>query len=125
MGKLNLRLVGLNQGYRFTEPNGADAIKEKNILVGRFLKDVGGAYICWAGALAPGAFGEQVEDEGEMRRLAKLANEEGQRLMEDFGVRFSYHTNSTFGFRRLMDLTNPAYLGLTTDLGWLRARGKR
>jgi sugar phosphate isomerase/epimerase len=123
MAKLNLRLAGLNQGYRFTEPETAGAIKEKNILVGRFLRDVGGAYIGWEGALAPGAFGEQVEDEGEMRRIAALANEEGKRLKEDFGIRFSYHTNSTFGFRRLMDLTNPAYLGITTDLGWLRARG--
>jgi sugar phosphate isomerase/epimerase len=123
MAKLNLRLTGLNQGYRFTDPGTDGAIREQNTLLGRFLKDVGGAYIGWEGALAPGAFPEQVEDESEMRRIAKLANEEGKRLKEDFGIRFSYHTNSTFGFRRLMDLTNPAYLGITTDLGWLRARG--
>jgi sugar phosphate isomerase/epimerase len=123
MANLNLHLAGLNQGYRFTDNAAATAIKEKNRLVGKFLKDVGGSYIGWEGALAPGNFGEQVEDETDLRRIAALANEEGKRLKEEFGVRFSYHTNSTFGFRRLMDLTNPAYLGITTDLGWLTARG--
>lgn len=123
MSKLNLRLVGVNQPYLFADPNTAGAIKEKNTLVAKFLKDVGAVYLGWEGALAPGAVGEQVENEEDMRRIARLAAEEGKRIKEQFGIRFTYHTHSTFGFRRLMDLTNPGYLSLNADLGWLLARG--
>jgi sugar phosphate isomerase/epimerase len=123
MKKLNLQLVGVNQPYLFADPTTAGAIKEKNTLVAKFLKDVGGVYLGWEGALAPGAGGELVESEDDMRRIAKLANEEGRRIKEQYGIRFTYHTHSTFGFRRLMDLTNPAYLNLNADLGWLLARG--
>ncbi|HYL34601.1 MAG TPA: TIM barrel protein [Bryobacteraceae bacterium] len=123
MAKLNLQLVGVNQPYQFADPSTAAAIKDKNTLVGKFLKDVGATYLGWEGALAPGATGEQVEVEDQMRQIARLANEEGKRIKEQYGIRFTYHTHSTFGFRRLMDLTNPAYLSLNPDLGWLRARG--
>jgi len=123
MAKLNLRLAGVNQPYVFADANTAGAIKEKNALIGKFLKDVGASYLGWEGALAPGATGEQVESEEDMRRIARLASEEGKHLKEQFGIRFTYHTHSTFGFRRLLDLTDPAYLSLNADVGWLLARG--
>src|SRR5579871_4405511 len=45
MNKLNLRLVGVNQPYLFADPSTAGAIREKNTLVAKFLKDVGGVYL--------------------------------------------------------------------------------
>lgn len=123
MTELNLQLVGVNQPYQFADPTTAAAIKEKNTLVGKFLADVGATYLGWEGGLAPGSTEERVEVEDQMRQVARLANEEGRRIKEQYGIRFTYHTHSTFGFRRLMDLTNPAYVSLNTDLGWLMARG--
>ncbi len=123
MTKLNLRLVGVNQSYRFADPSKAAEIKEKNTLVGKFLKDVGAIYLGWEGPLFSGTGDQQVEREDEMRQIALLANEEGKRIREQYGIKFTYHTHSTLGFRRLMDLTRPDHLSLNPDLGWLLARG--
>lgn len=132
MAALNLQLVGVNQPYLFAgpypgapadQPSDPEGIRQKNAQVARFLSQVGATYLGWEGGLAPGATEERVEDEETSRRVARLANVEGRRVWEEHGVRFAYHTHSTFGFRRLMDLTNPACLSLNADLGWLAARG--
>lgn len=132
MSQLNLQLVGVNQPYLFTgtwpgaptnQASTPGEIREKNTVVAKFLSNVGATYLGWEGNLAPGATEERVEDEDSMRRIARLANFEGRRIYEDYGIRFAYHTHSTFGFRRLLDLTNPAYLSFNADLGWLLARG--
>ncbi len=122
MAKLNLRLVGVNQPFQFTDATAA-GIKEKTALVGKFLKDVGAVYLGWEGGLAPGGTEGPTGNEDQIRQIARLANEEGKRIKEEYGIRFTYHTHSTYGFRRLMDLTSPAYLSLNPDLGWLLARG--
>ncbi len=127
MAKAGVQLVGINQSFRFTDPAQESAIREKIGEVGKFLSAAGATYFGWEGTLsskeggAPGLYQEPEEE--EIRRVARLANEQARRIKEQFGLRFTYHTHSTIGFRRLMDLTNPAYLSLNPDLGWLKARG--
>ena len=123
MAKLNLRLVGVNQGYRFADPSAREQIKAQNTLVAAFLQNVNAIYLGWQGALTSDEGQERAEREEELRRIARLANVEGRRLAEEFGIKFCYHTHSTLGFRRLLDLTRPEALSLNADLGWLLARG--
>ena len=114
MDELGLRLVGLNAGYSLLDPSAHGEIAEENRLIGRFMEAVGGIYT--------GPYGELTNDEGLIRQIANLCNEEGRRLAETNGITFSYHTHSSLGFRRLMDLTDPRYVSMTADLAWL-ARG--
>jgi sugar phosphate isomerase/epimerase len=114
MDKLQLRLVGLNESYSLLDPTKYDDITEENGLIGKFMQAIGGVYT--------GPYGPLTNDEELMRKIAKICNEEGKRLWETNGIKFSYHTHSSLGFRRLMDLTDPRYVNLTPDLAWL-ARG--
>jgi len=114
MDKLQLRLVGLNESYSLLDPANYDAVGQENRLIGKFMQAVGGIYT--------GPYGPLTNDEELMRKIAQLCNQEGKRLVEANGIKFAYHTHSSLGFRRLMDLTDPRYVNLTTDLGWL-ARG--
>lgn len=114
MEALNLRLVGLNESYSLLDTTKFNEIAEENRLIGRFMQAVGGIYT--------GPYGPLTNDEELIRKIAQLCNEEGKRLIESNGIKFSYHTHSSLGFRRLMDLTDPRYVNLTADLAWL-ARG--
>ena len=114
MDELQLRLVGLNAGYSLVDTSRHGEIVEENRLIGRFMEAVGGIYT--------GPYGELTNDEELIRQIADLCNEEGRRLVETNGIKFSYHTHSSLGFRRLMDLTDPRYVSMTADLAWL-ARG--
>ena len=114
MDKLQLRLVGLNESYSLLDPSKYGAITEENILIGKFMQAVGGIYT--------GPYGPLTNEEDLIRKIAQLCNQEGKRLQENNGIKFAYHTHSSLGFRRLMDVTDPRYVNLTTDLGWL-ARG--
>lgn len=114
MDELGLRLVGLNAGYSLVDTSRYGEIAEENRLIGRFMEAVGGIYT--------GPYGELTNDETLIRQIADLCNEEGRRLVETNGIKFSYHTHSSLGFRRLMDLTDPRFVNLTADLAWL-ARG--
>ncbi len=115
MAKLDLRLVGLNQSYGLLDTSKYDEIRKENVVIGKFLKGIGSIYA--------GPYGALSDDEEQMRTLARFMNEEGKKMKELYGIRYSYHTHSSTGFRRLMDLTNPTYLSLNTDLGWLGLRG--
>ena len=123
MAKLNLSLVGMNQNHAFLDPTQASDIREKNTLLGRFLRTAGATYIGWEGSIVSSEDSGGQESEQDLRRVAALANEEGKRLWEENGLKFTYHPQSTAGLHRLMDLTNPAYVHLNPDLGWLAARG--
>jgi sugar phosphate isomerase/epimerase len=114
MDRLQLRLVGLNESYSLLDPAKYGDIADENRLIGKFMQAIGGIY--------SGPYGPLTNDEDLMRKIAQLCNQEGKRLVETNGIRFAYHTHSSLGFRRLMDLTDPRYVNLTTDLGWL-ARG--
>jgi sugar phosphate isomerase/epimerase len=114
MDELQLRLVGLNAAYSLLDTTQYGEIAEENRLIGRFMEAVGGIYT--------GPYGELTNDEELIRQIAGLCNEEGRRLVETNGIKFSYHTHSSLGFRRLMDLTDPRYVSMTADLAWL-ARG--
>jgi sugar phosphate isomerase/epimerase len=114
MDKLQLRLVGLNESYSLLDPTKYDEIAQENRLIGKFMQAVGGIYT--------GPYGPLTNDEDLIRKIAQLCNDEGKRLKETNAIKFAYHTHSSLGFRRLMDLTDPRYVNLTTDLGWL-ARG--
>jgi sugar phosphate isomerase/epimerase len=114
MDKLQLRLIGLNESYSLLDPAKYGDIAKENALIGKFMQVIGGIYT--------GPYGPLTNDEDLIHKIAQLCNQEGKRLREDSGIKFSYHTHSSLGFRRLMDVTDPRYVNLTTDLGWL-ARG--
>lgn len=115
MAKLKLKLVGLNEVYPLLDPAKYDDIRKENAIIGKFMQGIGGTYT--------GPYGGLSEDEEIMRGLGKLCDEEGRRVLEENGIRFAYHTHSSVGFRRLMDLTDPRKVWLTCDLGWLEMRG--
>lgn len=115
MAALSLRLVGLNEVYPLLEPAKYPDIRRENEIIGKFLQAIGAIYT--------GPYGALSEDEEGMRALARFANEEGRRSREKYGIRFAYHTHSSVGFRRLMDLTKPGDVWLTIDLGWVGLRG--
>jgi sugar phosphate isomerase/epimerase len=115
MAKLNLKLVGLNHSYPLLDPTKHEEISKENRIIGKFLKGVGAIYA--------GPYGALSDDEEPMRKLAKFMEEEGKRMRGESGVVFAYHTHSSTGFRRLMDLTNPAWVNLTIDMGWITMRG--
>jgi sugar phosphate isomerase/epimerase len=114
MDKLQLRLIGLNESYSLLDPTKYADISQENQLIGKFMREIGGIYT--------GPYGPLTNDEDLIRKIAQLCNQEGKKLKESNGIMFAYHTHSSLGFRRLMDLTDPRYVNLTTDLGWL-ARG--
>jgi sugar phosphate isomerase/epimerase len=114
MAGLKLRLVGLNEAYSLLDPAKYRDIREENAIIGKFMQAVGGVYT--------GPYGPLTNDEVLIRQIAKLCDEEGKRLWETNGIRFCYHTHSSLGFRRLMDLTDRRYVFLNPDLAWL-ARG--
>jgi sugar phosphate isomerase/epimerase len=115
MEKLNLKLAGLNMSYRLLDPATYDDIRAENRIIGKFLKGIGAIY--------EGPYGALSDNEAEMRKIAQLMNEEGKRMREENGIVYAYHTHSSTGFRRLMDLTNPNWVNLTIDLGWINLRG--
>jgi len=115
MASLKLNLVGLNEVYPLLDPTKYADIRAENEIICKFMKAIGGTYT--------GPYGALSEDEDVMRTLGKLANELGKRTREQYGLRWAYHTHSSVGFRRLMDLTQPGDVWLTTDLGWLELRG--
>ena len=115
MAALNLKLVGLNEVYPVLDSTKYDDIRKENAIIGKFLQGIGATYT--------GPYGGLSEDEEIMRGLGKLFNEEGKKIHEEHGIRFAYHTHSSVGFRRLMDLTTPGQVWLTCDLGWLELRG--
>ena len=114
MDKLQLRLIGLNESYSLLDTTKYDEIAQENRLIGKFMQGIGGIYT--------GPYGPLTNDEELIHKIAVLCNDEGKRLKETNGIKFAYHTHSSLGFRRLMDITDPRYVNLTTDLGWL-ARG--
>jgi sugar phosphate isomerase/epimerase len=115
MAKRNLTLVGLNIGYPFTDPARLSEIPARNQAICRFLEAVGGLYT--------GPQGDVPETEPEIRKVARILNVEGRRAWEEYGIRLLYHAHSAFDFPRLMDLTDPRYVHVNPDLGWVHARG--
>jgi len=97
---------------------------DSGMRVGKFLKDVGGNIINLAGGPRP-----QPDPTAEFAAFAKLVNELGKRLQEEYGVRLGYHPHRGLmietreEINRAMDLTNPKYFSLCPDTGHLMAGG--
>jgi inosose dehydratase len=71
----------------------------------------------------------QPDPTAEFAAFAKLVNELGKRLQEEYGIRLGYHPHRGLmlenreDIKRAMDLTNPKYFSLCPDTGHLMAGG--
>ena len=115
MSGLNLKLVGLNCSFPLLDPTKYEDISKESRIMGKFLQGIDAIYA--------GPYGALSDDEEPMRKTARFMDEEGKRMRGENGIVYAYHTHSSTGFRRLMDMTNPSWVNLTIDLGWINLRG--
>ncbi len=109
----------VDEGARFDE-----AVAE-GMDVGKFMHETGiSIFNLSGGTRKPG--GNPPED---FKALARLVNELGKRLKEQYGVQLGYHphTNNMIENRaeigRMMEMTDPRYFNLCPDTGHLLAGG--
>lgn len=90
--------------------------------VGKFLKAVGGDLLNLAGGPRP-----QPDPAAEFKALARLVNELGKRLREEYGLRLGIHPHrghlveNGSEIKLAMELTNPDVFSLCPDTGHLLA----
>lgn len=129
MALRHLTLVGLAQYSRAQQSNGLAELLEQHMLIGRFLSGVGGKYITHM--LAPSEIlnesDESADENVDVKTWALNANEIGQRLFDQWGIKFGYHplrAEVTGGlYKRFLDLTDDRYVFLIADIGHLAAGG--
>ena len=98
---------------------------EEGMRVGKFIHQVGGGILNLAGGKRP----REGNPREEFRVFAEVADELGQRLREEYGVRLCYHPEvgligqNREELARIMDATNPDYFSLCPDTAHLLAAG--
>jgi inosose dehydratase len=124
LAKYGMMLVAIYHTLPVSDPSKYQENLESGLRVGKFLKTVGGSLINLAGGGRP-----QADATAEFTAFAKLANELGKRLQEEFGIRLGYHPHrghlleSREDIGRAMEMTNPKYFSLCPDTGHLLAGG--
>ncbi len=125
MAKYRMEMPAL---YHSLPVNDASRVKDsiaEGVRVGKFIHDIGGNIFNLAGGTrVPG--GNPTED---FLTLARLVNDLGERLRDEYGVRLGYHPhmgNMIQGreeIARMMDMTRPQYFSLCPDAGHLAFAG--
>lgn len=124
LAKHGVQLVALYHSLPVGDASLYQENLERGMRVGKFLKAVGGEIFNLAGGRRP-----QPDPAAEFKAFAKLANELGRRLRDEYGLRLGYHphTNTLVETReevaRMMDATNPEIFSLCPDTAHLRAGG--
>jgi sugar phosphate isomerase/epimerase len=103
---------------------------DDHLLVGRFLRAVGGRYI--AGLIAPAANLGNGDEESyrkvDVKAVIANCNEIGRRVREETGIEIGYHPEQgdirAGMWDKLVDGTNPKYFGFWPDVGHLQACGE-
>jgi inosose dehydratase len=120
----DVALVALYHTLPVSDPAKYQENLDSGMRVGKFLKAVGGDLINLAGGPRP-----QPDPTAEFAAFAKLVNELGKRLQEEYGLRLGYHPHrghlleSRADIDRAMEMTNPKYFSLCPDTGHLLAGG--
>ena len=124
LAKHGMTLVALYHTLPVSDPSKYQENLESGLRVGKFLKTVGGTLINLAGGGRP-----EADATAEFSAFAKLANELGRRLREEYGLLLGYHPHRGHlietgeDIKRAMDMTNPKYFSLCPDTGHLLAGG--
>ena len=124
LAKHDMTLVALYHTLPVSDPAKYQENLDSGMRVGKFLKEVGGSIINLAGGPRP-----QPDPKAEFEAFAKLVNELGKRLQDEYGIRLGYHPHrghmleNRDDIKRAMDLTNPKYFSLCPDTGHLLAAG--
>jgi inosose dehydratase len=126
----NMKFVALyyNPTTGFNIPLADPAAYEQNLeqgmAIGKFVKEIGGDILNLAGGVRP-----QPDPAPEFRALARLVNELGKRLLNEFGLRLGIHPHrghlveTQEEIARAMEMTRPEYFSLCPDTGHLLAAG--
>lgn len=124
LAKHGVTLVALYHTLPVSDPSKYQENLESGLRVGKFLKEVGGSLINLAGGPRP-----QPDPTAEFTAFAKLVNELGKRLQEEYGLRLGYHPHrghlleTGADITRAMEMTNAKYFSLCPDTGHLLAGG--
>lgn len=124
LAKHQMTLVALYHTLPVSDPSQHEQNIASAMAVGKFLKAVGGDLINLAGGERP-----QPNPAAEFASFAKLVNELGKRLREEYGIRLGYHPHrghlleTKEDIARAMDMTNADVFGLCPDTGHLLAGG--
>jgi inosose dehydratase len=124
LAKHGMTLVAIYHTLPVSDPSKYQENIESGLRVGKFLKTVGGNLINLAGGGRP-----QADPTAEFKAFARLVDELGKRLEEEYGLRLGYHPHRGHlletgdDIRRAMDMTNPKYFSLCPDTGHLLAGG--
>lgn len=119
-----MQLVALYHTLPLSDPSKFQENIDSAMRVGKFLKTVGGDIINLAGGPRP-----QPDPKPEFQAMAKLVNEMGKRLKEEYGIRLGVHPHRGHMMENraeidmAMELTNPKYFSLCPDTGHLLAAG--
>ena len=120
-----MQMVALYHNLPVDEAARFDEGVAEGMVVGKFMHDTGiSIFNLSGGTRKPG--GNPPED---FKALARLVNELGKRLKEQYGIQLGYHphTNNMIENRaeigRMMEMTDPRYFSLNPDTGHLLAGG--
>lgn len=124
LAKHGMTLVALYHTLPVSDPSQYEQNLASGMEVGGFLKAVGGDLINLAGGGRP-----KPDPAAEFTAFAKLVNELGKRLREEYGIRLGYHPHrghlleNKQDIARALDMTKPEVFGLCPDTGHLLAGG--
>ena len=125
LAKHGMQMVALYHNLPVDEAARFDEGVAEGMVVGKFMHDTGiSIFNLSGGTRKPG--GNPPED---FKALARLVNELGKRLKEQYGIQLGYHphTNNMIENRaeigRMMEMTDPRYFNLNPDTGHLLAGG--
>lgn len=124
LAKHEMTLVALYHTLPVSDPAQFQDNVSSGMRVGKFLSEVGGDIINLAGGPRP-----QADPTAEFQAFARLVNELGKRLQEEYGIRLGYHPHrghlleNRAEIVRAMEMTDPRYFSLCPDTGHLLAGG--
>ncbi|HEY7337612.1 MAG TPA: sugar phosphate isomerase/epimerase family protein [Bryobacteraceae bacterium] len=130
MTKRHLTFAGAALFSHMADSTKTRELIDRHMLLGKFLRDVGGAYITHM--IAPGTVLNEPADDSEYAQLdvgiwAEHANEIGKRLANEFGVSLAYHPEQGEIRRGLhesiLDATEDRWLRLLIDTGHVASAG--
>ena len=125
LARHDMQMVALYHNLPVDEAERFDEAVAEGMVVGKFMHDTGiSIFNLSGGTRKPG--GNPPED---FKALARLVNELGKRLKEQYGIQLGYHphTNNMIENRaeigRMMEMTDPRHFSLNPDTGHLLAGG--
>lgn len=125
LSRHGMQMVALYHGLPVDDGSRFDEAVAEGMAVGKFMQEAGiPIFNLSGGQRTPGG-----NPPADFQALARLVNELGKRLTDEYGIQLGYHphTNSMIENRaeigRMMEMTDPRYFNLCPDTGHLLAGG--